>query len=492
MSAVKTITASPHRALSLARATWLVVALLAIALFLVSAWAYYQVLLSDPFFDSAVKPAVTDLKAVRVGLGRVGLTLQTYAAILLAGQVIITAACCILSAVIFWRRSTERLAWIMSVILLMIGTLVPVQTYALAQLYPALSFLGFAVNQIGTFSNFVLLWIFPDGRFVPAWSRWTLLVVVVLGIPATLFRDSALSAFGALIAFVLIASAIIAQVYRYVRVSGPVERQQTRWVVSGLIAAPLLWIIGALLLPAVFPSLTRTSEDAVVYDLVRSTLNNFASFLIPLTIGIAILRYRLYDIDIIIHRTLVYVPLTAILAGIFAASITLSQKLFIAVTGKSSDAATVFTTLVVVAAFEPLKTGLQHLVDRRFKDVPDPTKKLKTVGDQMRAVLQVIDVEQMARRVLDEAVSAYDARGGAIYLDANGNAAPFQITGEWNGDAQLSLPLQNDGTTFGKLALGARRNGAEYTAQDRATLQQVADLTARAIAIHERPNGVRQ
>jgi hypothetical protein len=153
----------------------------------------------------------------------------------------------------------------------------------------------------------------------------------------------------------------------------------------------------------------------------------------------------------------------------------------------------VLTTLIVVAAFTPVKDWLQARVDKRFKEVPDPAKKLKTFGDQMRAVLQVIDVEQMTHRVLEEAVLAFDAQGGAILRDTDG-AKPIQIFGQWNGNAQVTVSLQypKDGARLGTLALGARRNGAEYTAQDRATLQQIADLAARAITIDERALGVRQ
>jgi hypothetical protein len=82
---------------------------------------------------------------------------------------------------------------------------------------------------------------------------------------------------------------------------------------------------------------------------------------------LAILRYRLYEIDVIINRTLVYGALSAVLAGIYTASITLSQRAFIAVTGDRSDAPIVLTTLIVVSLFTPLKSRLQAIVDRRVK-----------------------------------------------------------------------------------------------------------------------------
>jgi hypothetical protein len=84
-------------------------------------------------------------------------------------------------------------------------------------------------------------------------------------------------------------------------------------------------------------------------------------------IAIAILRYRLYEIDLIINRTLVYGALSAVLAGVYTASITLSQRLFMAMTGERSDAAIVLTTLIVAATFTPLKARLQAVVDRRIR-----------------------------------------------------------------------------------------------------------------------------
>jgi len=111
-----------------------------------------------------------------------------------------------------------------------------------------------------------------------------------------------------------------------------------------------------------------------------------AFLLFPLSIGIAILRYHLYDIDIIIRRTLVYVPLTAILAGVFAASIKLTQALFAGLAGTQSEATTVLTTLIVVAAFEPLKGWLQRMVNARFKEGPDPEQRWKDYGQQVRDV----------------------------------------------------------------------------------------------------------
>lgn len=276
---------------------------------------------------------------------------------------------------------------------------------------------------------------------------------------------------------VMLIAALISLILRFRRAHGD-ERQQLKWFTYA--AAPMVVLV----------TLSVLSSER--FGAWLQVVQNIAYLMLPLGIGVANLKYRLYEIDLLINRTLVYVPLTAILAGVFAASITLSQKLFIAITGTTSDAATVLTTLIVVALFDPLKLSLQHFVDKRFKDAPDPARKLKVLGDEMRAVLQVLDVEQMTPRVLEEAVTAFGAEGGAWFRGAEGGA-PVQTYGEWKGNALLSVPLRNpkDGAQLGTFALGARRTGANYTAQDRATLQQIADLTARAMALDERAIGVR-
>jgi len=382
----------------LARAIWLLITVVSIGYFVVSAWAYYRVLMTDPFIGSTVKPSVSDLESVRLGLAAYGLSIGAYSAILVAGQVLITVVCCFLGFLIFWRHPTERLAWLMSLILILIGTQIPVQAYALARLYPDLGFLGFTTNQLGTAVNLVLIWVFPNGRFAPPWSRWTLLLVLVVGFLATLFPDTPFTPIVVPIAMILVGSGLIGQVYRYVRVSNLVERQQTKWVILALIVAPLVWIVGGLLLPAIFPSLTHTSENAAPYNLLRLTINNFANLLIPLAIGLSILRYRLWDIDVIIRRTLVYGGLTLTLALVFFGGVTLLQSLFVAVSGQQSAASVVVSTLLIAALFTPLRRRIQGDIDRRFYRKKYHAEKIVAAfGASLR---QEVDLEQLSARLV--------------------------------------------------------------------------------------------
>jgi hypothetical protein len=185
----------------------------------------------------------------------------------------------------------------------------------------------------------------------------------------------------------------------------------------------------------------------------------------------------------LINRTLVYVPLTGILAGVYSASIAFFQKLFVAVTREQSDAAIVITTLILASSFTPIKNGLQSAVDKGFKEVRDPSKRLRAFDEQVRSFVQLNSAEQLMQRLLDEAVSAFDATGAALYQGLGERVQPSHTSGEWKGDAEaeISVSLKAAGTQLGIVSLGARRSKLDYTARDQQTLQQIVDVVGQAI-----------
>jgi hypothetical protein len=131
------------------------------------------------------------------------------------------------------------------------------------------------------------------------------------------------------------------------------ERQQIKWFVSAA-ALTLVWI-------TVFGQSTRGLPEAIV---ALSFLLVIPS--IPLATGIAILRYRLYDIDRIINRTLVYGALTATLVALYFGGIVVLQRVFVLLTGQQSTLAVVASTLLIAALFTPLRRRIQGFIDRRF------------------------------------------------------------------------------------------------------------------------------
>src|SRR3954451_13673398 len=155
-------------------------------------------------------------------------------------------------------------------------------------------------------------------------------------------------------------AATISMVVRYRR-SADVQRAQMRWI-----AVAVVLFAGAGL-PFVIVRYGLDLPYSSGHILMALAL--VAGCFLPVAAAIAILRHRLYDIDLILNRALVYIPLTALLAGMYTAGVTLFQRAFVAVTGDKSDSAIVITTLVMAALFTPIKNSLQAFVDRRFKPV---------------------------------------------------------------------------------------------------------------------------
>lgn len=236
---------------------------------------------------------------------------------------------------------------------------------AVAESLPALATLNSAVGQAAWQLTFVLFYVFPDGRFVPKWTRWLLIPWIALNLP---FVSAFASGAGWWLPVPLVLSTIGSQIYRYFRKSDPIQRAQTKWIVYvvGLLA-PLMIAYGVFV--PITPDRALAADQlasTLVSTLVWQTVSWAAGLLIPIAFAIAILRYRLWDIDVVIRRTLVYAVVTALLGLVFYGSIILLQRLFTGVTGETSPVAIVASTLVIAALFSPLRRRVQDFVDRRF------------------------------------------------------------------------------------------------------------------------------
>jgi hypothetical protein len=163
----------------------------------------------------------------------------------------------------------------------------------------------------------------------------------------------------------LFAIGVAAQSYRYRNVATAIQRQQTKWIVYGLTAC-----LGLVTMGIVVVSMSSIADGRVNYMALRMvgpTLILAGAALIPLTIGLSILRYRLWDIDLIVRKTLIYSALTALLALIYFGAVVFLQSLFARLAGvQQSTLAVVVSTLVIAALFTPLRRRIQEWIDRRF------------------------------------------------------------------------------------------------------------------------------
>jgi hypothetical protein len=350
-----------------ARAMWLAMVALTLGLFVVSIPVGYALLRTvctqKPCGPEQLSPEGAE------AIGQLGLSLGWYAAYNTALVVVFAIVFCAEAFVIFWRRSDDIMALYTSLTLVLLGVFLPEWTEELlSPLYPSLRLTLALLTSLMFSCLFILFYVFPDGRFVPRWTRWLAVLWLVLQVSGYVFPGSVITGgswspiLRELVVVGLIFTCLFAQIYRYLKISGPAERQQTKWVVFGLIATLVV-----LILVSLPPEFDRSlGRPGTLYDLVLDFVSFWIVLLVPLTFGIAILRYRLYDIDLIINRALVYGPLTATLALLYVGVVVSLQAVFHALAGNDSQLAVVASTLIIAALFNPLRRRIQAFIDRRF------------------------------------------------------------------------------------------------------------------------------
>ena len=261
-----------------------------------------------------------------------------------------------------------------------------------------------AVGLVGTY----LLLLFPDGR-LPS-RRWRPLgwlsgAVIVLLSAAVLLAPGPLESlegvrnpfgleehpwittagyiFLPLFPLCILAS-VVSLVSRYRR-SGGEEREQIKWIAFAASFVGLMYLV-AMVASAMFPSEESWFAPGSPLWLDLLSYAALASFTaIPIAVGFAVLKYRLYNIDLLINRTLVYGSLTAMLVALYFGSIVMLQRLFVVLTGERTTLAVVASTLVIAALFNPLRRRIQSFIDRRFyRSKYDARKTLEAFSAKLR------------------------------------------------------------------------------------------------------------
>ncbi len=307
-------------------------------------------------------------------LRRAGLTVAFYATYFTLLEILTAVVFIGTAALILWKSHGEA-AGLLTATLLLLSALVMPTAGTLARLAAELGIILLLIRAGFILSLIFLLFLFPDGRIVPQWTRWLLPVWVIYMLIGLVWPDLYPPfAYGDgltpdqvpsvlwMLAWLLLG--VGAQVYRYRRVSTPAERQQTKWAVYGFSIFLMCFAAGIILLAPVLTD--PVFGMSVVRRLSGPTCILIGAMALPVTLLFSMLRYRLWDIDLIIRRTLVYSSLTGLLALIYFATIILLQAVFEAVTGQQSQLAIVLSTLAIAALFIPLRNRIQAGIDRRF------------------------------------------------------------------------------------------------------------------------------
>lgn len=349
------------RKLLVARVLWGALGSLALGLFVVLLPTYWTLLqtvcTAGPC--ALVQPTADVIHA----LHQFSLPLSDYAAGTFTLTLVTTAVCSGIGGLLFWRRSNDWMALLVSLAEVAFGVLFvtdAVQATSSAWQVPAI-----CLNVLGNGVIFLLGYLFPSGAPIPRWSRWLILgwfgwgacFTLLHALPGAYLLDNAAW-------LALLACLVVAQIYRYRYRSTLIQRQQTKWVVFGGGLTGLL-LVGLTLPRLVFP---LVGQSDALYTFATGPLYPLGALLVSLALALAMFRYRLFDLDRLINRTLVYGVLTGLLGALYAGLIIGLESLVGLFSGHaaSTPVVLVISTLAIAALFHPLRRRIQHLIDRRF------------------------------------------------------------------------------------------------------------------------------
>ena len=317
---------------------------------------------------------------------------------------------------------------------------------------------------------------FPDGRFVPPWFRWVFAGFVVwqafvVAVPPS--AGTPLDVVGGVVYFAVLATAVGGQVHRYRRVSDAVQRRQTKWLVYGL--AISLSVSLAVSLPYFAPD---WASSLVVpgspYDDVQTIVSALAIAVIPVCITIAVVREQLFDIDVVIGRTLVYATLTLVVALVYLGVVAGAGALL---GGSGHTVLPLLAAAVVAVLFQPVRALLQRRVRRLLYGMQDePYEALAGLGRRLAATLPEEDLEA---RVVSTVRDTLRVPYVAI---AQRRDDGYVITREAGSPTanRLTLPLVDQGEEVG-LLLVDDEPGRRLTEPGRALLADLARQAGPAV-----------
>lgn len=366
---------------------------------------------------------------------------------------------------IFWRTSEEWMGLSFSLTCVLLGT-TGIYAFPVAQapwlVQSLTNVTALILSPLGAFIFFT----FPTGRFTP---RWTV-------VPCVLFALTVLPNVPFVFSLLVYPFPVGVQVYRYVRVYDAVQRQQTKWMVFGF-GGSIAFFVLYTVLGIVVPGLSAPDSW---YQLLNplSWLLIWTFFL--LSMSIAILHYRLWDIDVIINRTLVYGTLSAGVVGVYVLTVVGIGTLLQA---RGSLVLSLVAVALVAVLLQPLRQWLQHAVNRlMYGERDDPVRVITRLGQRLEATTVP---ETILPTIVETVAQAFKIPYAAVVLQQDGGLVVAASYGMPQGE-ELHLPLAFQREQVGELVLALRAPGEAFSPADRRLLEDLArqvDIAAHAVRL---------
>jgi signal transduction histidine kinase len=399
-----------------------------------------------------------------------------------------------ISALLLWRKSDNGMALLVATMLVMLGVYGGQGNIGLNTLAGSSSMWQFSAQLLNYFSYlalYLVISLFPSGQFVPRWMRWVVIVVVLDFASHDLLSDWPFTLnpwIYPLKDFLFIGcvlTGIGSQIYRYFRLASVTQRLQTKWVVFSLLIFTVFTLL-AYYVPALFIPALQLGSISSLYRLGLSLASTLTLLVIPISFGISLLRYRLWDIDILINRSLVYGLLTACIVGLYALVVgALSSLLQV----QGNFLVSLLGAGLVAVLFHPLRERLQRMVNRLLYGQRDePYRVISHLGSRLEATLAP---ERVLPTIVETTAHALKLPYVAITLKQEGDLVLAAATGMLT-EGLLHLPLRYQTEQLGELQLAPRAPGEPLSPKDRHLLEDLARHAGMAVYAVRMTNELQQ
>lgn len=411
-----------------------------------------------------------------------GLSSQFAVFFMLASEILLTILCMGIAGIIFWYRSDDWMALLsaLMIIIVLVGLSLPVVEDLGSRLHTGTNPYWLDIWYVLVFSLLILFfYLFPAGRFN---SIVTTGLAILLGLwmglglldrsllPWNLPRSLYIS-----VGMFWISTGVVALIYRYRR-SAVLQRQQIRWIVWGAGASA----IGLSL--QILPSLFDLGDSTrVIYDFLLYPLGQILKACLPLSIAFAILRYRLWNIDLILNRVLVYGSLSVLTMLGYLATIFVLHVLF---TGLSNPVISFLATGIVAILFEPLRQRLQRAVNRwMYGERDDPYAVLSRLVRTLESTLSTNEILPSLAETIGHSLKIPYV---AIWLEEDDKEKLVASFGKQTTNL-VSFPLVYQGEPIGRLEIARRAPEEQFSEADLRLIENIAQqagAAAQTVRLH--------
>ncbi len=403
-----------------------------------------------------------------------GLSLQHYAVASITISIITLIVYLTVGLVILWRMGTTRIGLLISMALVSMPYSIISGSAQWASIHPYLLYPGAVANTIGNIFQITFLYLLPNGRFSPKWAFIPWLTTIVLMIETDLLNlnlniipDFATPFFIFLLVGCILLGAVL-QIHRYFRNSTPIEKQQTRWILLGILAyvtSIIMWIMvfgRAIDIPA--------GEARVIVNVAEWYVSGILLMVLPFAIAIAILRYKLWNIDIIINRTLVFGGLSAFIVLLYTLIVGGLSVLF---QSSGNGLVSLIATVIIIIIIQPARDRLQQAVNHlMFGERDNPYAVLSRLGQQLQTTAMP---SETLKSLVETIASTLKLPYVAIELIENDVRIGHASTGT-KSTKNETYPLRYQTELVGHLLVAPRAGDEKFNEQEQ---QLLADISAQ-------------